>query len=131
MSSAWGWGAAGKQDGGYWSKFSTIIHSFQNIMSVTHAVGPKWDVNPNEFWEANPESNFAPSKNTCYVRKYRLRNLVNITEEGIDFDIEDTESSESIEVLHTDNLETASYWVTENVLKLKPTPVLGFDIEWR
>ena len=100
-------------------------------MSVTHAVGPKWDVNPNEFWEANPESNFAPSKNTCYVRKYRLRNLVNITEEGIDFDIEDTESSESIEVLHTDNLETASYWVTENVLKLKPTPVLGFDIEWR
>ena len=86
---------------------------------MLHVVGAKWDVNPNEFWEAK-ESNFVPS-NTCHVRKYRLCNLVDIKEGYLD----------DIEVLYTDNLETASYWVTENVLKVKPTPVLGFDIEWR
>ena len=96
---------------------------------MLHVVGAKWDVNPNEFWEAK-ESNFVPS-NTCHVRKYRLCNLVDIKEGNIGIMTEDKDSLDSIEVLYTDNLETASYWVTENVLKVKPTPVLGFDIEWR
>ena len=40
-------------------------------------------------------------------------------------------TADSIEIVHTDNLETASYWATHNVLGVQPTPVLGFDIEWR
>lgn len=91
--------------------------------------GITWDADPNEFWEAR-ESNFSP-RSMCYVRKYCLRNLTHLTQENDDRVAGAEKAADSIAVLHTDNLETASYWVTKNVLEVQTTPVLGFDIEWR
>lgn len=93
------------------------------------AVLGKWDQDPNEFWEAS-ESQFAPN-HTFFVKKYCLRNLTNLTQKNNDHVAEPEEAAGFVEVVHTDDLETASYWVTQNVLELQPTPVLGFDIEWR
>lgn len=110
-------------------KFSYAICSCQLICAQHTAVLGKWDQDPNEFWEAS-ESQFAPN-HTFFVKKYCLRNLTNLTQKNNDHVAEPEEAAGFVEVVHTDDLETASYWVTQNVLELQPTPVLGFDIEWR